>query len=610
MGRLAVGIVMVDSERTNRNNLYQEHLLYLFMYAFLAMVLVMPGTLAEKAGSSDSIASGPDPAIIEAGISMDISEMEDIPLGTIPNEVLKVTIKVQNRGNREAPGYKVRAYLVRAGREDEIGTQLGGDITDTHLGAGETRTYAKTWAMPQFLKKGEYRLLITLDTSNYFIESDTSNNRYLSEKPIVPGVLTGPSGAVPVYSPAEITQPGYYVLKRDIDGGKKNNIFVIKASGVTFDGGGNTIRGTPNGFTNAVYVDAGVALRDITIKNLTVEGLDTGIWLFKANNGKVTGCTFRNMKNLGLRLDQSHQNEISGNTFDQNNMGIGIFQSNGNVIYNNYLKNQFNAVANDDLKNQWNTNLTGGTNILGGDHIGGNAWFDITGGGFSTTAQDLKTPGISDTPYSLNPNNIDFYPLKAPTSPNRPAIPLAEVTETTVTPEEPVSVTDSAENPDETLSQAATPKPTPVSPPVTTVSETPEVQNINIANNEKPDSRYADIGVKQVLAPESTCPGSDLNFSVIFENLGAYDADSFQVRYFLSEDKQGDAQDIPLGEETIRNLPAGGELTQNETCTIPASIGLKNYFIIVDANTGNDVFEDKKDNNNGYSPERVEIRSC
>ncbi|MDD1724681.1 MAG: right-handed parallel beta-helix repeat-containing protein, partial [Methanospirillum sp.] len=454
-------------------------------------------------------------------------------------------------------------------------------------------------------------LLISLDTSNYFIEADTSNNRYLSEKPIVPGVMTGPAGSVPVYSPAEITEPGYYVLKRDIDGGTKNNIFTIKTSGVTFDGGGNTIRGTPNGFTTAVYVDGGVALHDITIKNLTVEGIDTGVWLFKADNGKITGCTFRNMKNLGLRLDQSHQNEISGNTFDQNNMGIGIFQSNGNIIYNNYLQNQFNAVVNDDQKNQWSINLTSGTNILGGDLIGGNAWFDIAGGGFSATAQDLKTPGISDTPYSLNPNNLDLYPLKAPgISPNPTTIPLAEIPEVTVMPEEPVSVTGNVENPNETLSQAAEPEPTPVSTPDTALSEIPEEQNVNITSNENPDSRYADISVKQVLVPESTCPGSDLNFSVVFENPGAYNADSFQVRYYLSEDKQADAQDIPLGEETIQNLPAGGELTKNETCTIPASIGLKNYFIVVVANTGNDVFEDKKDNNNGYSPERVEIRSC
>ncbi|MDD1723638.1 MAG: hypothetical protein LUQ07_00760, partial [Methanospirillum sp.] len=113
------------------------------------MIVIVPNASAENTTHSDSIASGPDLAIVDAGISMDISEMEEIPLGTIPNEVLKVSITVQNKGNREAPGYKLRAYLVRAGREDEIGTQLGGDITDTHLGAGETRSYSKNWAMPE-----------------------------------------------------------------------------------------------------------------------------------------------------------------------------------------------------------------------------------------------------------------------------------------------------------------------------------------------------------------------------------------------------------------------------------------------------------------------------
>lgn len=69
--------------------------------------------------------------------------MGDIPLGTIPDERLLVTITVRNMGNQEVPGFKIKAYLVRVGREDEIGTQIGGDVTDTRLGAGETRVYTK-----------------------------------------------------------------------------------------------------------------------------------------------------------------------------------------------------------------------------------------------------------------------------------------------------------------------------------------------------------------------------------------------------------------------------------------------------------------------------------
>jgi hypothetical protein len=61
------------------------------------------------------------------------------------------------------------------------------------------------------------------------------------------------------------------------------NVFEIKSSGVTFDGGGNTIRGSSTGFNTGIYINAGAALRDITIKNVAVEGVDAGIWMYKVS---------------------------------------------------------------------------------------------------------------------------------------------------------------------------------------------------------------------------------------------------------------------------------------------------------------------------------------
>ena len=71
----------------------------------LLLIMLMAGAvtgqvLAETEGD-DTLGTGPDVAIIDATVRMDISEMGEIPLGTIPDERLIVTITVKNTGNRE-----------------------------------------------------------------------------------------------------------------------------------------------------------------------------------------------------------------------------------------------------------------------------------------------------------------------------------------------------------------------------------------------------------------------------------------------------------------------------------------------------------------------------
>lgn len=599
-----------------QKNLVQTEWFKGFLFLLFISGLIIQGVTAAD-GKTDNLESGPDVAIIDASVKMDTSDLGEIPLGALPEESLIVTITVQNAGNREAPGYKIRSYLVRVGREDEVGAQLGGDVTDTRLAAGETRTYTKSSIVPSHLKKGQYRVMVVLDTSNYFIEPETDNNRLYSEDTIVPGAFSGPEGSIPVYSPVTISEPGYYLLKRDINEGKKVNIFEIKSSGVTFDGGGNTISGISSGFTTGIYVDAGSAIKDVIIKNVVIKGVDAGVWFYKVSNGKIEGCTVENTAKMGLRLDQSHQNEITGNTLKNNAMGLGVFESKDNRIYNNLFQNEHNAVANENPKNSWNTALKGGTNIIGGSMIGGNAWFDASGkAGFSTNAQDYTHNGISDAPYSINQNNIDLYPLTAAHD-NKSSLRTTEPTVISVE-----TITESDENETVTSWKEETPNLTKTEPspvitivPTPTTIEKPEVTEIE--ENQVAEvstlptlSPYADIGVLKIDGPLSGCPGSEINLSSIIANAGGYDADSFQVRYYLTQDRQIGSEDIILGEKTMHNLLSGTEQTITETFVLPELIGLNNYYFAIITNTDNSVFEDKKGNNTGYSSERMAIREC
>jgi hypothetical protein len=116
--------------------------------------------------------------------------------------------------------------------------------------------------------------------------------------------------------------------------------------------------------------------------------------------------------------------------------------------------------------------------------------------------------------------------------------------------------------------------------------------------------------VKEVSGPEKGCPGTEFTMSAVIENTGGYDADAFQVRFYLTEDRQIDNRDIFLGEKTVKNLLSESEQTITESFTIPQLIGLKNYYLAIVTNTDNAVFEDKKENNTGFSTVRMAVREC
>jgi len=80
--------------------------------------------------------------------------------------------------------------------------------------------------------------------------------------------------------------------------------------------------------------------------------------------------------------------------------------------------------------------LQQGTNILGGNWLGGNAWLSPDGNGYSQTCSDTQEPiGICDQPYVIDENNIDYLPLSiAPTQPKPDLI----VSAISIDPEQPI----------------------------------------------------------------------------------------------------------------------------------------------------------------------------
>jgi len=123
----------------------------------------------------------------------------------------------------------------------------------------------------------------------------------------------------------------------------------------------------------------------------------------------ITYCTVENHichnyisnNKCGIYLDHSSNQIIRRNEISNNlEFGIKSFYSDNNVVYqNNFINNSFQAKCIHSI-NSWNDGFASE----------GNYWSDYTG-------RDGDGDGIGDTPYVINKNNKDNYPLMDPRSP-------------------------------------------------------------------------------------------------------------------------------------------------------------------------------------------------
>jgi parallel beta-helix repeat protein len=274
-----------------------------------------------------------------------------------------------------------------------------------------------------------------------------------------------PSGA-PIYQTGDL-----YTLTDNIT--SVSNGVVIERDNMTLDGADYTIQGTQFVVTKGIDLigrsNVTVENTDITvfaygiylssssnnsISRNSITNCNSGIWFQESQDNSITrneitnclltsGITFSGSSNnsvfenkitsniVGIRIYASSNNTISMNTITNNlDLGIGLYStSNGNTISeNNVTANNAGIVVfwssdnyvfhNNFIDNRqqlWVGGLSKNS-LDDGYPSGGNYWSDYTGVDVkSGLNQNLSgSDGIGDTPYVIDTDNIDHYPLIIP----------------------------------------------------------------------------------------------------------------------------------------------------------------------------------------------------
>ncbi len=179
----------------------------------------------------------------------------------------------------------------------------------------------------------------------------------------------------------------------------------VEKDNIVIDGAGYILAGTAIGAEVTVGVDLSFR-SNVTVRNIGVRSFVNGIHLLNSTNNYLIGNNIT--ENIdGVRIDNSTGNSIIGNNITANRHGTHPFQ--GNMFYNNNFDNSSDKHVYFDLPTHvdlWDN----------GFPLSGNYWSNYTGVDEKQgpSQNEAGSDGIGDTPFALDANNIDHYPLIAP----------------------------------------------------------------------------------------------------------------------------------------------------------------------------------------------------
>ena len=248
--------------------------------------------------------------------------------------------------------------------------------------------------------------------------------------------------------------------------GNINGSIVVERDDITIDGNGYTLQGGTETYLHGIYLSG---RENVMVRNTQIKSFFYGIILDSYSNyNSISGNNITNNA-YGILLVDSSNNTISGNNIKNRSGGIYILSSSNNTISGNNIKNHVegirltsssnnsisgNNLASNDfciyLSSYSNYNSISGNNITD-NSVGISLWYSsnnlffhnnfinntqqvsIPKSGYANfwdngvegnywsdyedrypNATELDDSGIWDTPYVIDENNQDNYPLINP----------------------------------------------------------------------------------------------------------------------------------------------------------------------------------------------------
>ncbi|OGD54034.1 hypothetical protein A3K80_00260 [Candidatus Bathyarchaeota archaeon RBG_13_38_9] len=168
----------------------------------------------------------------------------------------------------------------------------------------------------------------------------------------------------------------------------------------------NTIDNNADAGISIAVSSGNVVTDNFIVMGHQFEDYGHGITLATANNNIIQRNYIGLQKWVGLLIQHSDNNNIIENTVTSNGVGIFLESSNSNKIYHNNFIDNTNQTYVSDSMNIWNQSYPSG----------GNYWSNYTGVDLNKGVNQnlLGSDGIGDTPYIIDGNNKDNYPLMNP----------------------------------------------------------------------------------------------------------------------------------------------------------------------------------------------------
>src|SRR5271157_2094823 len=153
-------------------------------------------------------------------------------------------------------------------------------------------------------------------------------------------------------------------------------------------------------YAEGIYVDSS---SNNNISGNSITNNDQGIYFGSSLNNSISENNVTAARSVGIWIQSSSNNSIFENNLTNNGGSIWLYDSSNNKFYHNDFGGSTPQVYSPNSTNMWDN----------GYPSGGNYWSDYNGTDlYNGPGQNITgSDGIGDTPYIIDVNNIDHYPL-------------------------------------------------------------------------------------------------------------------------------------------------------------------------------------------------------